>query len=102
MPITKTELCCKLILKITNYTRHVVYQLCCMHLIETALCNKLFNILAKLQVNEFSIENLMIMIFHQTEEKGIYIGETKYVFLIVSTTKKGTANSIGNTSKAHA
>ena len=40
-----------------------------MHLIETALCNKLFNILAKLQVNEFSIENLMIMIFHQTEEK---------------------------------
>lgn len=40
-----------------------------MHLIETALCNKLFNILAKLQVNEFSTENLMIMIFHQTEEK---------------------------------
>lgn len=23
MPITKTELCCKLILKIANYTRHV-------------------------------------------------------------------------------
>ena len=40
-----------------------------MHLIETALCNKLFNILAKLHVYEFSTENLMIMIFHQTEEK---------------------------------
>lgn len=43
-----------------------------MHLIEIALFNKLFNLLAKLQVNEFSTENLMVMIFHQTEEK-VYI-----------------------------